>query len=136
MSTLLILKKQQALQKNEVKSGKYQKPELVFTTQVGTPLEVSSLNRTLRCVQKRMQKLCAEKFGISVDAVALPTFTAHCMRHTFATRALEAGIPIKVVSEWLGHSTIRVTADTYLHVLPEKSYASMKQFEEYMNNVN
>jgi len=135
-SVLLILKKQQVLQKNEIKAGKYQQPELVFTTQVGTPLEVSSLNRTLRCVQKRMQKLCAEKFGVSVDAVALPTFTAHCMRHTFATRALEAGIPIKIVSEWLGHSTIRVTADTYLHVLPEKSYVSMKQFEEYMNNVN
>ena len=121
------------MQKNEVKAGKYQQPELVFTTKKGTPLEVSSLNRSLRCIQKRMQKLCAEKFSISVDAVTLPTFTAHSLRHTFATRALEADIPLKVVSEWLGHSTVRVTGDVYSHVLPEKSHVSMKEFETYMN---
>ena len=39
------------------------------------------------------------------------------MRHTHATWLLEVGVNIKVVSERLGHSSIRITLDTYAHVL-------------------
>lgn len=41
----------------------------------------------------------------------------HALRHTFATRALENGIPPKVVQEILGHSSITITLDLYTHVL-------------------
>lgn len=41
----------------------------------------------------------------------------HALRHTFATRALESGIPPKVVQEILGHSSITITLDLYTHVL-------------------
>ena len=44
-------------------------------------------------------------------------FTLHQLRHTFATRALKAGVPISVVSKWLGHANISTTYDTYIHVL-------------------
>ena len=44
-------------------------------------------------------------------------FTLHQLRHTFATRALKAGVPISVVSNWLGHANISTTYDTYIHVL-------------------
>ena len=43
----------------------------------------------------------------------------HALRHTFATRALELNIPIKVVSKILGHANTRITLDIYSHVLPE-----------------
>ena len=33
----------------------------------------------------------------------------HVGRHTFATGALSSGVPLEVVSEWLGHSDIRTT---------------------------
>jgi hypothetical protein len=42
----------------------------------------------------------------------------HDLRHSYATAALAAGIPAKVVSERLGHATIAITMDTYSHVLP------------------
>ncbi len=43
----------------------------------------------------------------------------HDLRHTFATLALGAGVPLKTVSEALGHSSIAITADVYAHVTPE-----------------
>ena len=49
----------------------------------------------------------------------METFCPHSMRHTFATRALERGIPPKVVQVYLGHSSIDVTMDIYTHVTAE-----------------
>jgi hypothetical protein len=40
------------------------------------------------------------------------------VRHSYATAALAAGIPARVVSERLGHANIAITMDTYSHVLP------------------
>lgn len=42
----------------------------------------------------------------------------HDLRHSHATQLLRLGVPAKVVSERLGHSTIGITLDTYSHVLP------------------
>ena len=47
------------------------------------------------------------------------SFKFHDLRHTHATLLLLKGIPVKVVSERLGHSTVAMTQDTYAHVLPE-----------------
>ena len=48
----------------------------------------------------------------------LPRSEFHDLRHTHATLLLKAGVPIKVVSERLGHSTPRFTMATYQHVVP------------------
>jgi Phage integrase family len=42
----------------------------------------------------------------------------HDLRHTHAALMLRHGIPLKVVSERLGHSTPAFTIDIYQHVLP------------------
>lgn len=59
-------------------------------------------------------------------------FTPHTLRHTFATRALENGIPPKVVQEILGHSSITMTLDLYTHVLPQTKAQEMKKIEALM----
>jgi integrase len=51
-------------------------------------------------------------------AAGLPRIRLHDVRHSYASAALAAGIPAKVVSERLGHATIAITMDTYSHVLP------------------
>ncbi len=42
----------------------------------------------------------------------------HDLRHTHASQLLKAGVPVKVVSERLGHATASITLDVYSHVLP------------------
>jgi integrase len=48
----------------------------------------------------------------------LPKIRLHDVRHSYATAALAAGVPAKVVRERLGHANIAITMDTYSHVLP------------------
>ena len=48
----------------------------------------------------------------------LPVIRLHDIRPSYATAALSAGIPAKVVSERLGHANVSITLDTYSHVLP------------------
>jgi integrase len=47
--------------------------------------------------------LC-RRFGTLVRKTSLPEIRLHDLRHTFATLALQAGVPVKVVSEMLGHT--------------------------------
>lgn len=55
----------------------------------------------------------------SVEAAAgLKGFRLYSLRHTCATLLLLDGVHAKIVSERLGHSSIRQTLDTYSHVLP------------------
>ena len=48
----------------------------------------------------------------------LPPITLHGVRHSYATAALAAGEPLKVVSERLRHASTSITANLYQHVLP------------------
>lgn len=50
--------------------------------------------------------------------LALPPVRLYDARHSAATMLLESGVPMKVVQEVLGHSSMAVTADVYSHVTP------------------
>ncbi len=49
----------------------------------------------------------------------IPDVHFHCLRHTHATELLRAGVPVKVVSERLGHASPSTTLAIYAHVLPD-----------------
>lgn len=64
-----------------------------------------------------------------------PAHTLHDLRHTFATRALEAGIPMKVVQIWLGHSDIATTADVYSDVTRELSISEARKLDKLFGSM-
>lgn len=49
----------------------------------------------------------------------LPYRFFHACRHTFASHALKAGVRPELVQQWLGHSTLSLTLDTYRHFTPD-----------------
>lgn len=56
-----------------------------------------------------------------------PRITSHVFRHTFATRAIEAGMAPQVLKTILGHSSLAMTMDLYSHVLPDVKAEEMKK---------
>ena len=73
----------------------------LFLNESGRPLTVERLRVFFRKYRK--------KAGISED------FIVHSLRHSFATKLVEEGVPLVQVKELLGHSCIRSTM-TYVHV--------------------
>jgi integrase len=53
-----------------------------------------------------------------VAKLSVPSISLHDLRHTHATLLLKAGVPVKVVSERLGHANVAFTMNVYQHVLP------------------
>ncbi len=66
--------------------------ELVFTDEAGAPLHPDWVSR---------------EFGRVASQAGLPHIRLHDLRHSYATVALKAGVHPKVVSERLGHATVR-----------------------------
>ena len=83
---------------------------LVFFTDVGTPSPLKHLGKIFQKIAKEAE----------IEDVHI-----HSLRHTFATRGLEQGVPLKVMQEILGHSTLQMTADIYTHVLPETKHVEV-----------
>ena len=51
----------------------------------------------------------------------------HSLRHTFATRCVEIGFDIKTLSEILGHSSVKITLDKYVHSSLELKRSNMEK---------
>lgn len=55
------------------------------------------------------------RFKKILDDCHIPRINYHALRHTFATRCIEAGVDVKSLSEILGHSNVSTTLNTYVH---------------------
>lgn len=60
------------------------------------------------------------RFKKLISGIKLPDIRFHDLRHSCASLLLDMDIPLKVISQMLGHSTIGITADIYCEVLSKK----------------
>lgn len=59
-------------------------------------------------------------------------YNFHCLRHTFATRALELGMDIKTLSEILGHTNVAITLNRYAHSLLDYKIQEMNKIAQIL----
>jgi integrase len=76
---------------------------LVVTDPDGTPVHPQVFSR---------------RFKTHAERAGLPVIRLHDTRHSYATAALAAGVPVKVLSQRLGHADVGVTLKIYAHVMP------------------
>jgi integrase len=91
--------------------------DLVFATEIGTPLDARKL------VQRHFKRIVRE--------AGLPSeLRLYDLRHSHATALMAAGVHAKVAAERFGHATTRQTLDTYSHVLPGMQEEATLRIEE------
>lgn len=75
--------------------------QYIFNTKQGTPITPTVLSKHNKHIR---------------EVTGIEEFKNHICRHTFATRALEKGMNIKVLSKILGHSNVAFTMARYTDV--------------------
>jgi integrase len=91
----------------------------MFTNTAGNPLHAESISQL---------------FSRQVRKHGLPRIRFHDLRHTHASLLVAAGVPIKVVSERLGHANPGFTMATYQHVLPGMGADAAHRFSQLLTN--
>ncbi len=102
MAVLRRWRKEPAEERIGLGSG-YESRDLVFCRPDGTPTHPD---------------IFSQVFDRAVARSDLPIITVHDLRHTHATLLLKASVPVKVVSERLGHANPAFTMSVYQHVIP------------------
>ncbi len=103
--------------KERLKLGvNWQDFDLIFPSQVGTPLTMGRITRVFQRIKK--------------DVGIIKPLRLYDLRHSTATLLLQANVNPKVVSERLGHSTITLTLDVYSHVLPTMQEQATEHLED------
>lgn len=105
----------QAVEK--AKENKKNKQHLLFSQDNGSLIKTNSINSVFK-------RVC-EKVGITKKDI-----NTHCLRHTFATRCIEAGVSLPVLQTLMGHDRIQTTLDTYGDIY---NYYQNKEKQKYID---
>ena len=76
----------------------------------------------------------SQLFTRTTASCGLPRIRFHDLRHTHASLLVAAGVPIKVVSERLGHAHPGFTMHTYQHLVPGMGAAAATQFADLIDS--
>lgn len=102
--------------------------KLVFHNKEGQPIHPYNMEHAyFHPLIKRCNEILEE--GHRIEKLRF-----HDLRHTYATYLLSKGIPVKYVQEQLGHSTARMTLDTYASVMPSVKFGALELLNKLQKN--
>ncbi|MEG0805147.1 MAG: tyrosine-type recombinase/integrase [Lachnospiraceae bacterium] len=114
---LQILKNQKEKLEN-LRVIPFEYADMVFLCRNGTPTKNSAYDT---------------KLFYYCDKINIPRFSMHTLRHTFATRCIEAGMKPKTLQMILGHSNIGITMNLYVHITEEEKIKEIESIEKMLN---
>lgn len=104
--------------------------DFIFVNRFGSVQHQGTLNKALRRIIRDCNDAQLSKGG--ANAVLLPRFSCHSLRHTFTTRLVEKGVNIKVVQDVLGHTDVGTTLNIYTDVTKELKQREFDNLQEKM----
>jgi integrase len=114
-TTVRVLTAWRGWQQAEQRAAGIEAAGWMFTDSRGEPIHPHAISQTFERIARRA--------GVSVIRL-------HDLRHTYGTLLIAAGVPVKVVSERLGHATPSYTIETYQHLLPGMQAQAARVFEQ------
>ena len=111
----MMLLKRQKKKNSEFSIVSIDWSDIVFLCKKGSPVKNSTYDSMLF-------KLC--------DKIGLPRFSMHVLRHTFATRCIEAGMKPKTLQTILGHTNIGITMNLYVHTTEDEKIKEIDKISD------
>lgn len=99
---------------------------LLFTTEQGGMITSNQVNMEL--------SRALTKYDV-IDKSVKGKVTCHSLRHTYATRCIEAGMSAKVLQTLLGHTDIKVTMNTYCDAFEQFQANDITKYLDYMQSL-
>jgi integrase len=105
----------QATERRAVGESAWRAPGLVFNSDDGAPLHRNTITK---------------QFHSKLKAAGLRHLRLHDLRHTYGSLLMSQGVPLKTIAELMGHASIEVTADIYLHSLDVEVRETARSLEK------
>lgn len=70
-------------------------------------------------------------FKCVLQRTGIPELNFHALRHTFATRCVELGFDVKTLSKILGHSSVTITMNRYVHPTMQMKRDNMERLHRF-----
>lgn len=100
---------------NSLKSKSSDENSYVFENKNGNVISPHNLEKKFNKILKNCN---IEKTGL------------HTLRHTFASMLFKKGVDVKTVSEILGHADVRITYNTYIHLIKEQKHDAVNLLDD------
>ena len=104
--------------------------DFIFINRFGGVQHQGTLNKTLKRIIRDCNYDVLDNAN-GKEAVTLPHFTNHSLRHTFTTRMCEAGVNIKAMQDILGHADAETTLQIYTDATKDLKKSEMINFGDY-----
>jgi len=106
----------------------------IFTNRCGMPHNPAAINRAIKRIvdaHNAEEEVKAKKE--KREAVMIPRFSCHVLRHTFASRICENETNIKVIQELMGHADVSTTMNIYAEVNGETKRQSLENLAKNLD---
>ncbi len=104
--------------------------DFIFINRFGGVQHQGTLNKALRRIIRDCNYEILDN-AKGKEAVTLPRFSNHSLRHTFTTRMCEAGVNIKAMQDILGHADAETTLQIYTDATKDLKKSEMINFGDY-----
>lgn len=109
---------------------------IIAPATINTQFKKICKNANIKVVETKKKTSKKNKDGENIY-VNLKTSSAntHMLRHTYATRCIEAGVPAEVLQRLLGHKNISITINTYTTIFNKFKENALENYINYIKNI-